>query len=197
MAMRTAAFAAGAASEKLQRLVEIVSEAEENGRRVIVFSFFREVLDAVAGALEGPVFGPLTGSVPAARRQSMVDEFSAAPGGAALVAQVTAGGIGLNIQAASVVVLCEPQLNPAIEWQAIARARRMGQLETVQVHRLLTEEGVDQRLTQMLAVKAELFEQFAAESEMAEAAPEAVDVSEAELAREVIAVEQERLLTAL
>ncbi|REE04230.1 DEAD/DEAH box helicase [Citricoccus muralis] len=197
MAMRTAAFAAGAASEKLQRLVEIVSEAEENGRRVIVFSFFREVLDAVAGALEGPVFGPLTGSVPAARRQSMVDEFSAAPGGAALVAQVTAGGIGLNIQAASVVVLCEPQLNPAIEWQAIARARRMGQLETVQVHRLLTEEGVDQRLTQMLAVKAELFEQFAAESEMAEAAPEAVDVSEAELAREVIAVEQERLLTTL
>ncbi|MEV4900128.1 DEAD/DEAH box helicase [Citricoccus sp. NPDC055426] len=197
MAMRTAAFAAGAASEKLQRLVEIVAEAEENGRRVIVFSFFRDVLDAVAGALEGPVFGPLTGSVPAAKRQVMVDEFSAAPGGAALVAQVTAGGVGLNIQAASVVVLCEPQLNPALEWQAIARARRMGQLETVQVHRLLTEEGVDQRLTEMLAVKAELFEQFAAESEMAEAAPEAVDVSEAELAREVIAAERERLLTAL
>ncbi|XNS27957.1 SWF/SNF helicase family protein [Citricoccus nitrophenolicus] len=123
----------------------------------------------------------------------MVDSFSAAPGGAALVAQVTAGGVGLNIQSASVVILCEPQLNPAIEWQAIARARRMGQLETVQVHRLLTEDGVDQRLTEMLAAKAELFEQFARDSDVAEAAPEAVDVSEAELAREVIAVEQERL----
>ncbi len=194
MAMRSAAFAAGAGSEKLQRLVEIVAEAEENGRRVIVFSFFRDVLDRVAEALDGPVFGPLTGSVPAARRQAMVDEFSAAPHGAALVAQVTAGGVGLNIQAASVVILCEPQLNPALEWQAIARARRMGQLETVQVHRLLSEEGVDARLTEMLAVKAELFEQFAAESEVADAAPEAVDVSEAELAREVIAAERERVL---
>lgn len=194
MAMRTAAFSSGGASEKMQRLVEIVSEAEENGRRVIVFSFFRDVLDAVAEALDGPVFGPLTGSVAAAQRQSMVDAFSAAPGGAALVAQVTAGGVGLNIQAASVVVLCEPQLNPAIEWQAIARARRMGQLETVQVHRLLSEDGVDQRLTEMLAVKAELFEQFARESDVAEAAPEAVDVSEAELAREVVAAERERLL---
>lgn len=194
MAMRTAAFASGGASEKMQRLVEIVREAEENGRRVIVFSFFRDVLDAVAQALDGPVYGPLTGSVAASQRQRMVDEFSAAPDGAALVAQVTAGGVGLNIQAASVVILCEPQLNPAIEWQAIARARRMGQLETVQVHRLLTEDGVDQRLTEMLAVKAELFEQFARESDVAEAAPEAVDVSEAELAREVIAVERERVL---
>ncbi|NUL46450.1 DEAD/DEAH box helicase [Cellulosimicrobium funkei] len=196
MAMRTAAFSSGGASEKLQRLVEIVSEAEENGRRVIVFSFFRDVLDAVAEALDGPVFGPLTGSVPAARRQAMVDEFSAAPGGAALVAQVTAGGVGLNIQAATVVVLCEPQLNPAIEWQAIARARRMGQLETVQVHRLLSEEGVDRQLTEMLAVKEELFRDFARESDVADAAPEAVDVSEAKLARKVIAVERERLLEA-
>ncbi|GAA1128619.1 C-terminal helicase domain-containing protein [Citricoccus alkalitolerans] len=162
-----------------------------------MFSFFRDVLDTVAEALDGPDFGPLTGSVAAAQRQSMVDSFSAAPGGAALVAEVTAGGVGLNIQAASEVVLCEPQLHPAIEWQAIARARRMGQLETVQVHRLLSEDGVDQRLTEMLAVKAELFEQFAAESEVAEAAPEAVDVSEAELAREVIEVERERLLEGL
>lgn len=53
----------------------------------------------------------------------------------------------------------------------------MGQLETVQVRRRLSVDGVDQRLTEMLAVKAELFEQFALESDVAEAAPEAVDVS--------------------
>lgn len=62
---------------------------------------------------------------------------------------VTAGGVGLIIQAASVVVLCEPQLDPVIGWQAIARARPMGQLETMQVHRWLTELGVDQHLTEM------------------------------------------------
>ncbi len=59
----------------------------------------------------------------------MVDQFSAAGHGAVLVSQIVAGGVGLNIQAASVVVICEPQLKPTTEWQAIARAHRMGQLE--------------------------------------------------------------------
>ena len=80
------------------------------------------------GCLPGRVFGPLTGSVPAHRRQEMVDDFSRPGTGLVLVAQILAGGVGLNIQAASVVVICEPQLKPTTEWQAIARAHRMGQL---------------------------------------------------------------------
>lgn len=192
MAMRQAAMI-NSDSEKIHRLVEIVKEAEQNRRRVIVFSHFRNVLDQVASALPGKVFGPLTGSVPAAARQTMVDQFSAAGHGAVLVSQIVAGGVGLNIQAASVVVIVEPQLKPTTEWQAIARARRMGQLETVQVHRLLSEEGVDQRITEILARKKELFDDFARVSETAESAPEAFDISEAELAREVVAAERERL----
>jgi SNF2 family DNA or RNA helicase len=77
------------------------------------------------------------------------------------VSQIVAGGVGLNNQAASVVVICEPQLEPTTEWEAIARARRMGQLQTVQVHRLLSEEGVDPRITEILAKKKALFEEFA------------------------------------
>lgn len=195
MAMRQAAMTHRTKSEKLQRLVEIVEEAEDNGRRVIVFSHFRDVLDRVARALPGEVFGPLTGSVPAAARQVMVDQFSAAGHGAVLVAQIIAGGVGLNIQAASVVVICEPQLKPTTEWQAIARAHRMGQLQSVQVHRLLSEEGVDERVTQILARKREIFDEFARTSETASSAPEAFDVTEAELTREVIAAERERLFS--
>lgn len=160
---------------------------------MIVFSHFREVLDHVARALPGKVFGPSTGSVPAAARQTMVDQFSASPRGAVLVSQIVAGGVGLNIQAASVVVICEPQLKPTTEWQAIARAHRMGQLESVQVHRLLSEEGVDLRVTEILARKREVFNDFARISETAGSAPEALDVSEAELARDVVAAERERL----
>jgi ERCC4-related helicase len=193
MAMRQAAMIQGRNSRKMQRLLEVVEEAEDNGRRVVVFSYFRDVLDQVARALPGRVFGPLTGSVPPAKRQTMIDEFSAAGHGAVLVAQVVAGGVGLNIQAASVVVICEPQLKPTTEWQAIARARRMGQLESVQVHRLLSEEGVDQRIREILARKSELFAEFARVSETADSAPEAFDVSEADLARQVIASERERL----
>jgi superfamily II DNA or RNA helicase len=195
MAMRQAAMCQGSKSEKMLRLVEIVEEAEDNGRRVIVFSHFRNVLDQVASAVPGKAFGPLTGSVPAAARQVIVDQFSAAAHGAVLISQIVAGGVGLNIQAASVVVICEPQLKPTTEWQAIARAHRMGQLESVQVHRLLSEEGVDQRVTEILARKRELFDDFARISETADSAPEAFDISEADLAREVIAAERARLLS--
>ncbi|MDE1686402.1 DEAD/DEAH box helicase [Streptomyces neyagawaensis] len=195
MAMRQAALRAGTKSEKMQRLIDIVQEAEDNERKVLVFSYFRDVLDEVASVLPGKVFGPLTGSVPAAKRQSMVDEFSQAPQGAVLVAQIVAGGVGLNIQSASVVVICEPQLKPTTEWQAIGRSHRMGQLESVQVHRLLSEEGVDQRIIEILARKNQLFAEFARVSETADSAPEAYDITDAELAREIVAAERERLLT--
>ncbi|WP_298746436.1 DEAD/DEAH box helicase [uncultured Serinicoccus sp.] len=196
MAMRRAAFVSGLRSAKLAHLLEVVAEAEENGRRVIVFSYFRDVLDRVATSLPGPVFGPLTGSVPPARRQQVVDDFSRAAGGAALVAQIQAVGVGLNIQAASVVVLCEPQLKPTTEWQAVARARRMGQLQTVQVHRLLTEDSVDERLVELLSAKAGTFDRYARVSETAQSAPEAYDLSEADLARQVVAAERARLFPA-
>lgn len=195
MTMRQAAMLQGGHSEKMHRLKKIVVEAEDNGRRVIVFSHFREVLNQVAAAMPGQVFGPLTGSVAAVARQRMVDDFSRAGHGAVLVSQIVAGGVGLNIQAASVVVICEPQLKPTTEWQAIARARRMGQLDSVQVHRLLSEEGVDQRVTEILARKSALFDDFARVSATANSAPEAFDITEAELAREVVAAERERLFS--
>ncbi|MHB1164497.1 MAG: DEAD/DEAH box helicase [Candidatus Nanopelagicales bacterium] len=196
MAMRRAAMTQGGQSRKVQRLLEIVQEAEDNGRRVIVYSYFRDVLAQLASQLPGEVFGPITGSVAAASRQEIVDRFSAARGGAVLVAQVQAGGVGLNIQAASVVVICEPQLKPTTEWQAIARARRMGQLNSVQVHRLLSSGAVDERIVEILATKSQLFDEFARISETAEAAPEAVDISDGELSRLVVAAERERLFGA-
>ena len=194
MAMRRATML-GHGSEKLQRLIEIVEEAEANGRRAIVFSYFLDVLDQVAAALPGKVFGPVTGKVPAARRQTTIDDFSAAGAGAVLVSQITAGGVGLNIQAASVVVICEPQLKPTTEAQAVARAHRMGQIQSVQVHRLLADDTVDERIIEILARKKALFDEFARVSETAQATPDAIDITETEIARQVVAAERERLLS--
>jgi SNF2 family DNA or RNA helicase len=195
MAMRQAAFQSGSRSEKLQRLLEIAEEAAKNSRKTIVYSYFRDVLATVVDALPGTVIGPLTGSVPPARRQEMVDRFAAAEEGAVLTAQIAAGGVGLNIQAASVVIICEPQLKPTSEAQAIARAYRMGQVQTVQVHRLLSEHSVDERITELLAAKRQLFDEYARISATADSTPDAVDISDAELARTVIAAERERLLS--
>src|SRR5690606_34276773 len=137
--------------------------------------------------------GPLSGSVPPARRQELVDAFSAVDGHAVLLSQIQAGGTGLNMQAASVVVLCEPQIKPTLEHQAVARAHRMGQVRTVQVHRLLATDSVDQRLVELLARKDRLFDAYARRSDLAETTPDAVDVSDAELARRIVEEEQQRL----
>ncbi|MFJ3655720.1 DEAD/DEAH box helicase [Streptomyces nigra] len=197
MAMRRAAYARPDASAKLDRLREIAAEAAENGLKVVVFSAFRDVLGTVHEALEksgeGHVFGPLTGSVPPARRQRLVDDFAAVPGHAVLLAQIEAGGVGLNMQAASVVILCEPQLKPTVEHQAVARAHRMGQVRSVQVHRLLCTGGVDERLVRLLENKSRLFDAYARRSAVAESTPDAVDVSDLGLARRIVEEEQARL----
>ncbi|WP_053649492.1 DEAD/DEAH box helicase [Streptomyces sp. XY431] len=193
MAMRRAAYADPARSAKLQRLREIVEEAADNGRKVVVFSFFHDVLAAVRGSLGRGVFGPIDGSLPAVRRQDVVDRFAAVAGHAVLLSQIQAGGVGLNIQAASVVILCEPQVKPTLESQAVGRSQRMGQVRRVQVHRLLVADSVDQRMLEILRAKDRLFDEYARRSEVAESTPEAVDVSEQSLAVRIVEEEQLRL----
>ncbi|MFG2430995.1 DEAD/DEAH box helicase [Streptomyces sp. NPDC048590] len=193
MRMRRAAYARPETSAKLNRLREIVAEAEGNGLKVVVFSYFREVLGAVREALGEEVFGPVSGRIPAARRQEMVDSFGAVDGHAVLLSQIQAGGVGLNIQAASVVILCEPQIKPTMEHQAVARTHRMGQIRSVRVHRLLAADSVDQRMLDILARKDRLFDDYARRSDLAEATPDAVDVSDGALARRIVEEEQARL----
>jgi SNF2 family DNA or RNA helicase len=149
---------------KAKRLLELCDMAEEEGRKVIVFSFFRDTINAVRELLGEKALEPITGSVSPQRRQQIVDEFTAAQNGAVLLCQVQAGGTGLNIQAASVVIFCEPQIKPSIENQAISRAYRMGQIRTVVVHRLLCENSVDERMLEILREKQDVFESFADES---------------------------------
>ena len=151
-------------SSKAQRLLDIVEDAEEDGRKIIVFSFFLDTVEKVSRLLGERCMPVITGSIPPARRQEILDEFEAAPAGAVLVAQIQSGGTGLNIQTASVVVLCEPQFKPSIENQAISRAYRMGQARTVLVHRLLCEDSVDEKITALLEEKQSVFDAFADES---------------------------------
>lgn len=179
MAMRQAGYGAAAAerSAKMQRLVEIVEEAVLDGRKVIVFSYFLRVLDAVAGAIGQRALGPLTGALSSQERQELVDRFTNRPDPCVLVSQIEAGGIGLNVQAASVVIITEPQLKPTTETQAIARAHRMGQVDTVLVHRLLAKDSVDERIRELLDRKTELFDAYARPSDAKDAHAGAVDGS--------------------
>ncbi|MBD9699799.1 DEAD/DEAH box helicase [Flavimobilis sp. GY10621] len=197
MAMRQAAWhpTAGESPAKLDRLLDLVDEALDEGHSVLVFSYFRTTLDLVSATLAArgvAVHGPLTGDVPVARRGELVDAFTS-DDTAVLVAQISVGGTGLNLQAASVVVLCEPQLTPTLEDQAIARAHRMGQVRPVRAHRLLGSDGVDERIVEILGRKREVFDDYVRVSSLAQAAVGSIDVARGDLAREVVAAEQARL----
>lgn len=145
-------------------LTELIEEAESEKRKVIIFSFFLDTIRKVVQLLGDRCMNPINGSVSPQRRQEIIDDFDKAPAGAVLAAQIQSGGTGLNIQSASVIILCEPQLKPSIENQAISRAYRMGQTRNVLVYRLLCENSIDERIMDILKDKQEKFDAFADKS---------------------------------
>lgn len=155
-------------SSKATRLKEIIDDAEKDGRKVIVFSFFLDTIFKIHDFLKDKCLNPIYGKVNVNRRQEILDEFEKAPAGTVLLAQITSGGVGLNIQCASVVVICEPQFKPSIENQAISRAYRMGQTRNVLVFRLLAANSIDEKLLNILKEKQEIFNAFADKSVAAE-----------------------------
>lgn len=160
-------------SSKATRLKEIVEEAESQGRKVLVFSYFLDTINKIQEFLGDRCLPAINGSVPTARRQEIIDKFSEAPAGSVLLSQIQSGGTGLNIQAASVVIICEPQLKPSIENQAISRSYRMGQARNVLVHRLLCVDTIDERIFEKLQEKQSVFDAFADKSVAAEKSQEA------------------------
>ena len=195
MAMRRAAFSAqpDMIPSKMERLIELVDESIESGQKVIVYSYFRSIIEQTMQALGERAIGPITGSVSSTQRQNIVDQFQNSPIPLALIGQIQAAGTGLNIQAASVVILCEPQIKPSLEVQAIARAHRMGQVRKVQVHRLILPESVDEQMLVMLARKQNEFDQYARDSALANSTSDAKATSEESMAKVIVLEERKRL----
>ncbi len=176
-------------SSKAKRLVEICEQAKEDKRKIIVFSFFLKTINKVKSLLKDRCYGPINGSVDPSDRQKIIDEFSKAEDGSVLLAQVQAGGTGVNIQSASCVILCEPQLKPSTENQAISRTYRMGQTRNVQVFRLLCADSVDERIVEILNEKSTIFENFANTSVVGE---QSIEIDK-EATKKIVAVEIERI----
>ena len=162
-------------SAKYERLSEILEEHADAKRKVVVFSYFRQTIEDVCALAGGAP--RITGDTSGAQRQQIIDEFSTDPTATVLVSQIEAGGLGLNLQAAQVVILMEAQFKPSIEWQAIARVHRMGQSRSVMVHRLLARNTIEERLVQLIAEKTQIFKHFAHDSSVRDASLMAVDTS--------------------
>jgi len=143
-------------SGKLARLEEIVDAVFAADEKVLVFTHFAEwgvrLADHLSERTGTPVacyHGGLTRTV----RDAMVEEFQTAEGARALVLSLKAGGTGLNLTAASHVVLYDRWWNPAVEDQARDRAWRIGQQRTVISHRLVCPGTIDERVEEVVAGK--------------------------------------------
>lgn len=146
-------------SGKLAALEELVTVIASEGESVLVFSQFVECLGLIEARLGELGVGCLLlhGRVPARRRAEMVDEFQAGRVPVFLLS-LKAGGVGLNLTRASHVVHFDRWWNPAVEDQATDRAHRIGQTQAVQVHRLIAEGTLEDRIAKLIEGKRELAE---------------------------------------
>ncbi|MFN2608952.1 MAG: DEAD/DEAH box helicase, partial [Acidimicrobiales bacterium] len=144
-------------SGKLARLEEIVESVFEAGEKLLVFTHFAEWGVQLAGHLSertGMPIGCYHGGLSRGARDRLVEEFQGGrQGPGALVLSLKAGGTGLNLTAASHVVLYDRWWNPAVEDQARDRAWRLGQERTVVSHRLVCPGTVDERVEDVVAGK--------------------------------------------
>jgi hypothetical protein len=143
-------------SGKLARLMEIIESVFESGERVLIFTHFASWGERLATHLTertGVQIDCYHGGLSRGARDKMITRFQEGEGAGALVLSLKAGGTGLNLTAASHVVLYDRWWNPAVEDQARDRAWRIGQTRTVVSHRLVCPGTVDERVEEVVAGK--------------------------------------------
>lgn len=142
---------------KVKATLDLVEGAVQQGEKVIVFSCFDAPVKAIAKRL-GDVALVLTGATPSSKRQGLVDRFQTDDSVRVLVANIVAGGTGLNLTAARHVVFNDLDWVPANHWQAEDRAYRIGQQGTVNVHYLVGTGTVEEFVQAVLEHKSALVE---------------------------------------
>lgn len=144
---------------KLEMLSDMLPALVAEGRRILVFSQFTEMLELIAIAL-GDLDLPylmLTGKTATADRGAIVAQFQDRQVPIMLIS-LKAGGVGLNLTAADTIIHMDPWWNPAVEEQANARAHRIGQEQAVFIYKLLVEGSIEERILGLQARKAALAE---------------------------------------
>ncbi|MDD4602036.1 hypothetical protein SDC9_11492 [bioreactor metagenome] len=146
-------------SGKLDMLREILEEAVSGGHRVLLFSQFTGMLNLIKQDLDslGMSYYYLDGSTKAEERMRLVQAFNAGEKDVFLIS-LKAGGTGLNLTGADVVIHFDPWWNPAVEDQATDRAYRIGQKNSVQVYKLLAKNTIEEKIYELQQRKKEMID---------------------------------------
>ena len=146
---------------KMEMLLEVLPGAIAAGRRVLLFSQFTSMLKILRKQLESEGYATmyLDGETPPAKRLEMTEQFNAGQGSIFLIS-LKAGGTGLNLTGADMVIHYDPWWNPAAEDQATDRAHRIGQTRKVEVIRLVTHGSIEEQVVELGQRKKALFDQL-------------------------------------
>lgn len=145
-------------SSKIEFLIETLSQILEEGHQAIIFSQFTTYLDIIQKIVHEKhwKYARIDGTQTVKKRQSQVEIFQEGKAPIFLIS-LKAGGVGLNLTAASYVFIMDPWWNPAVESQAIDRAHRIGQQNTLTVYRPIIKGTVEEKVLELQAMKKELF----------------------------------------
>ena len=146
-------------SAKLEACMELVTAAVEGGHRILLFSQFTSMLELLAKRLDeaGVSHFTLQGSTPKPVRAELVRRFNSGEADVFLIS-LRAGGTGLNLTAADIVIHYDPWWNVAAQNQATDRAYRIGQRNPVQVYKLIAQDTIEEKIVELQQAKQDLAE---------------------------------------
>jgi SNF2 family DNA or RNA helicase len=153
---------------KAEALLEQLEPLMEEGQKVLVFSQFVEMLNLLKPLVEGREWKTFYLAGNTENRGELVNHFQTTEGPAVFLISLKAGGFGLNLTAASYVVLFDPWWNPAVETQAIDRTHRIGQTNKVIAYRLLIKNSIEEKIRELQKQKKALAEDVLGEEKFAQ-----------------------------
>lgn len=151
-------------SAKLDACMELVNSALDSGNKVLIFSQFTTMLDIIKKQLDALNIDAymLTGSTSKEKRRELVDKFNKDNTPVFLIS-LKAGGTGLNLTSASIVIHFDPWWNLAAQNQATDRTHRIGQEQVVTVYKLLAKDTIEEKIEKLQEKKAQLSDQIISE----------------------------------
>ena len=147
-----------AGSSKLEQCIEIIEEAINGGHKILLFSGYTSMFEIIEKELKkrNIKYFKLTGATKVDERMKMVDEFNENSNIKLFLISLKAGGTGLNLTGADMVIHYDPWWNISTENQATDRAYRIGQKNNVQVYKLITKNSIEEKIYELQEKKAKL-----------------------------------------
>ena len=145
-------------SGKLEQCLDLINEAIQGNHKILLFSSYTSMFEIIEKELEKLEikYFKLVGETPVDKRIKMVDEFNNSEDVKVFLISLKAGGTGLNLTSADVVIHYDPWWNVSIENQATDRAYRIGQKNSVQVYKLITSNSIEEKINKMQERKEKL-----------------------------------------